>query len=112
MSVVHDNLSRKDRGRTRDVPSGAQSGADDPSADEVSEFDREIARKERLLTEGIRRLQEHVVELTGQLEATRKDLEQEREDNIRLRQGAMSDLMSPKRESETPEQSLLSRALG
>ena len=111
MSVVHDNLSRQDPGHAQPGPLVVQAGAEDRAADDISRFEREIARKERLLTEGIRQLQHRVRELTEGLEAARTELEQEREDNMCLRQGAMSDAMSSRRGTEKPEPSLLSRAL-
>jgi hypothetical protein len=89
----------------------AQAVAGEQDAVDASELEREIIRKERLLTEGIRRLEQQVRELSEELGAARQALEQEREDNMRLRRGAMSDAMRPRRGPDESEPTLPSKAL-
>ena len=106
MSVVHSHLTRPEGHPSPVLPS------DGESREDLSDFEREIARKEKILTEGIRMLQERVEELTAEVASLQEQLEQEREDSLRLRRGAMSEAMGHRHESERSEPSLLSRALG
>ena len=108
MSVVHDNLSRQYTGRS-EAPADKLNVAD-PVVDELPAAVREtgrgpaecgdeideIRRKEQLLTEGIRALQDSVLDLNGQLEAAQRDLAAQREENQRLRARSAADRTSGK----------------
>ena len=65
MSVVHSHLTRQERDPRPGLPLGSPPDGERP--EDLSDSEREIARKERILTEGIRMLQERIEELTAEV---------------------------------------------
>lgn len=107
MSVVHNNLSRGE-GRT---PGGDEGVSRPDPPPDPGDFEREVQRKEKMLKQGLRQMEEQIARLTAELDAVRRELQKEREDNLRLRQGAMSDRLGPRPTTRSADPSLLSRAL-
>lgn len=127
MSRVHDNLRRDEEtspvppadAHLRDVQPDAQPdlprsalrrpGTGSSPVEEDSEaLVREVRRKERLLTEGIRQLQNSVDDLSRDLETARQNATREKEENARLRRQIGSSHPPP---DERPASSLLSQAM-